>query len=77
MSDPLAKIREQAKAGKLKAAPKSKPAYPGQATSKATGPISPSELEAIYARGSKDPGTHSHTSGLKAVYEAGAKGLRV
>lgn len=41
-----------------------------------TGPVTASELDALYGKGSQVPGTHPHTSGLKAVYDAGAAGKR-
>lgn len=76
MSDPLAKIREQVKSGKVKPAKPKPITAASNSVAPRTGPITHSELEIIYGRGSREPGTHSHSTGLQAVYEAGATGKR-
>jgi hypothetical protein len=75
MSDPLAKIREQLKAGKGKPAAKS--AVKPTSTTAPNYPINPHQLDALYARGTQSVvGSNSHYAGLRAVYDAGVKGLR-
>jgi hypothetical protein len=84
MSDPLADIKARLKSG-LSPSVSSKPSYAVGTVSQTPhkpapidpkSPISASELDALYGKGSQVPGTHPHTSGLKAVYEAGAAGKR-
>ena len=69
MTISLDDIRKNVKSGKVKAA---KPS-----TAPAKSAVTAGELDALYAKGSQATNTaNSHVHGLRAVYEAGAKGAR-